>query len=294
VLLACGRAVAADTVLFVGNSFTYGAHSPVQAYRPNTVTDLNGTGVGGVPAVFKSLLVEVGIERDVYLETHPAVGLDWHLKNEHGLLDGRPWDVVILQSHSLLDARKPGDSELLIDSVKEFAALLRARNPAVVIRLTATWPRADQIYPEGGAWHGKSVDIMAHDLRSGTDAAAAATPGIRGVVGVGDAWVRAMHDGLAQLDPYKPPDGKMDLWADDHYHASSFGYYLEALMLFGSVTGLDPRSLGPAECAGFELGLTKAQVDGLQKTAAAQLTADHVKLAKSRAASRAPAPCRAH
>ena len=38
---------AAETILFVGNSFTYGAYSPVWKYRAETVTDLNGTGVGG-------------------------------------------------------------------------------------------------------------------------------------------------------------------------------------------------------------------------------------------------------
>ena len=44
-----------QTVLFIGNSFTFGANSPVWRYRADTVTDLNGEGVGGVPALFKLL-----------------------------------------------------------------------------------------------------------------------------------------------------------------------------------------------------------------------------------------------
>ena len=35
------------TVLFIGNSFTYGHGSPVRFYRADTVTDLNNTGIGG-------------------------------------------------------------------------------------------------------------------------------------------------------------------------------------------------------------------------------------------------------
>src|ERR1044072_7710708 len=40
--IACTPAAAsAESILFVGNSFTFGAESPVQHYRPETVTDLN-------------------------------------------------------------------------------------------------------------------------------------------------------------------------------------------------------------------------------------------------------------
>ena len=46
------------TVLFIGNSFTYGHGSPVRFYRSDTVTDLNNTGIGGVPALFKSFTAQ--------------------------------------------------------------------------------------------------------------------------------------------------------------------------------------------------------------------------------------------
>jgi hypothetical protein len=140
-VLLCGAVgrVGAGTVLFVGNSFTFGAGSAVMYYRPEGVTDLNGTGIGGVPALFKSFTRQAGLVYDVSLETHPGIGLDWHLDNEADVIGKRPWDLVVLQSHSLLDMKKPGDPALLIDSVGKFAALLRARNPAVEIRLTSTW-----------------------------------------------------------------------------------------------------------------------------------------------------------
>jgi hypothetical protein len=66
-------------VLFIGNSFTYAAGSPVHFYRAGTVTDLNGEGVGGVPALFKSFADQAGLAYDVSLETRGGTGLDFHL-----------------------------------------------------------------------------------------------------------------------------------------------------------------------------------------------------------------------
>ncbi|HEY4069470.1 MAG TPA: hypothetical protein VGM74_21360, partial [Burkholderiaceae bacterium] len=50
---AAGHAFA-GSILFIGNSFTYGQGSAVHYYRAGTVTDLNGQGNGGLPALFKS------------------------------------------------------------------------------------------------------------------------------------------------------------------------------------------------------------------------------------------------
>ena len=46
--LGAAPSFAATKILFVGNSFTFGAHSPVHHMGAHRVTDLNGTGVGGV------------------------------------------------------------------------------------------------------------------------------------------------------------------------------------------------------------------------------------------------------
>ena len=91
VLLLVGAAPAsAPAVLFIGNSFTFGAGSPVQTWRPEFVTDLNHEGIGGVPALFKSFTKQAGLDYDVSLETHPGVGLDYHLQQRHDLLVSRP------------------------------------------------------------------------------------------------------------------------------------------------------------------------------------------------------------
>ena len=58
-------AMASTSVLFIGNSFTYGWGSPVRHYRASTVTDLNNEGIGGMPALFKSFADQAGLDYDV-------------------------------------------------------------------------------------------------------------------------------------------------------------------------------------------------------------------------------------
>jgi hypothetical protein len=114
---------------------------------------------------------------------------------------------------------------------------------------------------------------MARDVRAAYDKAAAASAA-RAVIPVGEAWTRAMQTGVADPNPYDGiAAGKLDLWAYDQYHASTYGYYLEALVVYGSITGRDPRSLSESECSAFELGLSTAEVKALQQVAYDQLVA---------------------
>jgi hypothetical protein len=244
------------------------------SYKANTVTDLNRNGTGGVPALFKSFTVQAGLDYDVFLETNPGVGIDWHLDHALDKIGQRRWDTVVLQSYSTLDAEHPGDPATLVRSVKRMAEFLKDKNPAVDVRLMSTWSRADQTYEKTGHWYGKAIEAMATDVRSGYDKAAAGSPIVKGVIPVGEAWGRAMRTGLADTNPYDGIDaGKLNLWNSDNYHASVHGYYLEALTIFGSITGRDPRSLGPNECAAADLGISPAQASALQKVAFDQLSA---------------------
>ena len=271
-LFVTGAAQAATSLLFIGNSFTFGWGSPVQFYRAQTVKDLNGQGIGGVPALFKVFTMEAGQDWEVSLETQPGVGMDWHYANRRELLTSRSWDHVTMMGYSLLDRAKPGDPALLVQSAQQMAVLLQGVNPQVDIQLEATFPRADQLYDAKGHWFGKSVDEMVHDIRAGYDLASATHAAIHGVVPVGEAWARAMRSGVADANPYDGVDaGKVNLWTYDHYHASAFGYYLKALVMFGHFTQLDPRILGAGECAAYELGFSPAQASALQQVAFEQL-----------------------
>jgi hypothetical protein len=258
---------APKSILFIGNSFTQGAHSAARNWRAGSVTDLNNAGYGGVPALFKLFAEQAGLDYQVSLETQGGKSLGFHYDERRALFD-RSWDIVVLQEHSLLNRENPGDPTNYLRDVARMSALFKARNPAVDIRLASTWTRADQTYQSGGHWYGKPVTAMADDLRAAADRARAATPSVAGIVPVGQAWNRAMTTGVADPNPYDGIGyGQLDLWSYDHYHASVAGYYLSALVTFGAITGIDPTTLGPKEKGADELGLSDAQAAALQAVA---------------------------
>jgi hypothetical protein len=270
-LSGAGGGAAVSTVLFIGNSFTFAAGSAVRFYRADTVADLNGQGQGGIPALFRSFANQAGLDYDVSLETHPGSNFDFHLAHKRDVIAARPWDVVVMHGHSTLDVDAPGNPTKLLETSAQMATLLRGRNPRVRIYLLSTWSRADQTYQAKGAWAGKPIETMARDVRAAYDRAATRISAAA-VLPVGEAWTRAMQTGVADPNPYDGIEaGKLDLWTWDHYHASIAGSYLEALVVFGGVTGRDPRMLGDAECSAFELGLTRAHAKALQQVAFDQL-----------------------
>ena len=277
VLTALTTGAQARTILFVGNSFTFGANSAAHYYKSDTVTDLNGPGangktVGGVPAIFKAFTKQAGLDYTVSLETVGGKGMDFHYAEKRALLD-KPWDVVVMHGYSTLDQAKPGNPALLISSAKQMTDMFRAKNSRSEIWLDATWSRADQTYPDGKPWHGKPIQQMGQDIAVAYDTAAK-NARVTGVVPVGLAWNRAFDAGVAGTDPYAGiPAGKINLWSWDSYHASAYGYYLEALMVFGKVTGRDPLSLGDNETVADDMGFSKPQTHALQQIAHDELAA---------------------
>lgn len=284
-----GLAQAAPSLLFVGNSFLYGAGSAVRFYRSDTVTDLNGDGVGAVPALVKSFFQQQGLDVDVFLELRGGSNFDFHATQRPAVLQ-KPWDWVVMHGYSTLDAQRPRDPARLIDGAKQVARLLRAGNPQVHIHLLSTWSRADQVYRADGAWAGLPIETMALDVRAAYDQAAVVA-GAMGVIPVGQAWNRAFARGIADPNPYDGiAPGQMNLWATDHYHASDRGYYLEALVIFGYLSGIDPRALGAGECSAYELGLSTDEAQALQRVASEELAAAP-RMTALRAGSK-PAPAR--
>lgn len=259
------------TILFVGNSFTQGAHSAVRNWRASSVTDLNRAGYGGVPALFKAFTEQAGLNYAVSLETQGGKSLGFHYDERRALFD-KPWDVVVLQEFSTLNRERPGDPTATVRDTRRLAELFQRRNPKVEIDLMATWSRADLTYKPGSRWSGKAIAAMAVDLHAASEAVCRATPSVQQVLPVGTAWTRAFETGVADPNPYDGiAFGKLGLWAYDHYHGSVPGYYLEALVVFGAVTGIDPTTLGKDERAADELGLSDQQAVALQKVASDEL-----------------------
>ena len=267
-------AASAESILFIGNSFTFGAASPVQKYRASSVTDINKSGIGGVPALFKTFTEQTGLDYQVSLETEGGKGLDFHLKQRRDLISGR-WDVVVLQDYSTLDIRNPGNAAAQVDNVRAISPFLRSQHAKVRLLLEATWSRADQTYLMSGHWYGRPIEAMADDLRAAADLSIHASPQVSAVIPVGQAWNRAFAKNIADANPYDGLDfGKVDLWTYDQYHASMYGYYLAALVIFGEVTGRDPRVLGEKEIAAAELGIAPRLAVRFQETAFEQLEAE--------------------
>ena len=177
----------------------------------------------------------------------------------------------MLQSYSTLDGKHPGDPATLIRYAGLLADALHEANPRVDIHLDATWSRADQTYLPTGHWHGQSIYAMEVAVRDGYAAAKAANPHIDDVIQTGDAWARAWSTGFADPDPYDGiTPGQVDLWAPEGYHASVFGYYLEALMFFGDLTKRDPTVIGYDQVA-RDLGIDATQARTLQRLASEAL-----------------------
>jgi hypothetical protein len=269
-LLAAAAAVHSPperSILFVGNSFTFGAMSEVMTYRKGTVTDLNSDGMGGVPALFKLFADESGLRYKVSLETAAGRTFAWHLANKRAVIDRR-WDQVVLQEYSTLSPEKPGDVTETVPAARDLAALVRTRNSRADISLVATWSRADLTYPAGKHWSGQAIQRMALDLRRAAEEVRTRVPAIARVVPVGEAFNCAIARRVADPNPYDGvTEGQIDLWATDNYHASNEGYYLEALTIFAAITRRDPRRLGPGELAARELHIRPAVARALQAIA---------------------------
>ncbi len=103
----------------------------------------------------------------------------------------------------------------------------------------------------------------------------------------GDAWVTAINLGYAQQNPYlvTEPVGQVDLWDSDPllacctvpigYHPSSYGDYLNGLMLFGQITGINPlRVLSEFQTGGVSVAkaLDIPPVTATRLATAAELT----------------------
>ncbi len=110
------------TVLFVGNSYTFGRVDPVMSYNTANVRDLtaamwqtNPTGSnsfephpwGGVPGIFQRLTTQAGLDYEVSMSTRNAASLRGHLLNTNpaewdlrGNIGSQAWNQVVLQEQS--------------------------------------------------------------------------------------------------------------------------------------------------------------------------------------------------
>jgi len=279
-------------ILFVGNSFFHGAFEPVLTYNAAAITDENfrpnRTGQrrrqyeheqgpwGGIPGIFKKLADESGLNYEVHLEAISGQTLQFHYDSALAVIQQPKWDKVVLHDYSTgpVPARHGGQPARFFTYATRLAQAVHTANPAARLYLYQTWARADLTYPTGKSYSGLPLDSMTTDLHRAYYQEAAQDKNFAGVAPAGDAWLRAIRQGVADPNPYDTAEpGKVDLWGRDHYHPSAYGAYLNACVLLAEITGKDPRKLGAQEQAAAALGIAPEVAVKLQKVAYEQVKA---------------------
>ena len=254
-------------VLFVGNSFTHGHAAPTMTYNSATITDANGLNLGGLPAIFKQFTVQTGIDCNVTLEAVSGRTLGYHL-GKSAVIGAPGWTAVVLQGQSTEALPRPhgGNPARFMADAVALRDLVLAKNRSAKVYLYETWssPRAlpTQHYPDNDA----GLRLMQKDLQAAAYAAFARGR-FAAVVRVGDAMMLALDQGIGFHIPFadEPPQTPMadafDLYdPEDVRHASKYGYYLAAALMYAKITKHDPRQLhaGPGTAAA-SLGITPTQ-----------------------------------
>ena len=276
-------------ILFVGNSLTHGRYSPVLNYNAAAVTDEN-SGLpannpryhsdptepgawGGVPGIFKRFADQVGLNYVVHLEAISGVTLQYHHANALAVIQQSKWDQVVLQELSTLPlpVARSGQPTVFADYATRLQQAVHSANPAAQVYLYQSWARPDLTYPTNRPYSGLPIDAMTQDLHDAYFNLAASNPRFAAVAPVGDAWLRAIQAGVAVRNPYSPAAGQLNLWDADFVHASKWGSYLNACVLFYKITGYDPRALGGTEQAAAGLGITPTDASALQQIAYLQV-----------------------
>ena len=278
-------------ILFVGNSYIHGAKPPMLNYNAAAITDENFTPNrsgqfrrmyanepgpwGGVPGIFKKFTDEAGLNYEVHIEAISGQTLQFHYDSALAIIRQPRWDRVIMHDLSTrpLPSRRGGQPERFREYATKLEQAIHTANPAAQVYFYQTWVGASLVYPPNGAYAGLPLDSMTHDLHAAYYGLARQNGHIAGVAPAGDAWLRAIQQGVAMPNPYAPEPAKMNLWEADHRHPSRWGAYLSACVVFGEITGRDPRKLGSAEQAAAALGITPTQAVALQRVAYEQLRA---------------------
>ncbi len=211
-------------ILFLGNSMTF------YDDLPELTRDLLRT--SGVLSPMADSYAQPGY----YLRDH-AQDLSATTRLKRGAPDGKPWDVLVLQEHSMLHSqvhKNPEYARLAAGPISRLCTTAREANPACLVVILQVWSRhprlwaaKDQYAMESGA---SAADATAHIHRGAVTTVAEARKyegGVRTLISpVGDFW---------QLAREKHP--ALPLYLDDGYHPDKLGTLLCALVLAGTIGG---------------------------------------------------------
>jgi hypothetical protein len=229
---------------------------------------------GGIPGIFKKFTDERGLHYDVHLEVIAGKTLEY--QSTYGMrIIAHPWNQVVVQddADNPLPNGKGGHAKNFLQYAAEIEEKIHSVDPDAAIFLYETWPRADRTYPRGSPYYGRSIDVMGRDLHNAYYEEFTSDRHYQAVAPAGDAWLLAMQRGIAQSNPYDPEPGRIDLWNADRAYPSVYGAYLNACVIFETVTGEDAESLGSFEQAAQDLHISPDIAQSLQEIAHDQVTA---------------------
>lgn len=258
-------ALSAQNILFVGNSFTFVPGD----IGVGKFTELNvGNKGGGVPQTFQVLASAQGKNPTVTMETVGGKTLQFHYEERRELIE-HAWDIVILQDYStgpLIDGADHKSYDSFLAHVTKLKALFVAKNPNVKIWVYETWARPDLVTK--GRF--TSIEEMQTGLRDAYRLAAKDNA-LEGCVPVGEAFLSAVKQGLADNPATDVVEGPLKIWGKDNYHQSGVGAYLSALMFYGAIYDADPTEIPSDNAAAIHLKISASESKILQSLAKEQL-----------------------
>ena len=252
---------------------------------------------GGIPGIFAELAHEANLPYDVHMEAISATTLAKNYSVASNVIAQSLWDDVILQEASFepisssLSHNSKSDPQAFCSAVETIEREVHAAAPHANVFLYATWAPADTAWldttADGAPFSsGEFLRYLAKLTAAYHDAywSAAAHDGhILNIAPAGDAWARAWREGVANPDPYtgsapgvalsfdyqpgsQPSTRNIPTDAGFH-HPSKYGAYLNGLVLFETITGMDVRRFGQHERAAKDLGIDEQTAVELQRVA---------------------------
>lgn len=259
-------------VVAVGSSLAFGA-DPAPPQAPHVRILFLGNSymaINGLPAMVGELLLSSGLlAPHIASSLQPNYTLERHTTNAEGLAlmkkgadDGKPWDVVVVQEHSVVSATAAVDDDarqLMQNGLSKLVKMAHELNPRVLVIDCAVWPRHENL------WKTKDTDALLTGSspaqararlhvanQKAVAAARESNPGARILVSpVGDFWW-LVHD----LYPALP------LYAEDGTHPDMLGTLLSAYVIAGSIGGREviEQATWRPECPAVEVERVRKMV----------------------------------
>jgi len=257
---------------------------------------------GGIPGIFKMLTTEgsTPVSYDVHIFAISSTSLANLYADGTQVIANPQWDDVVLQEVSYLpvpptqSGTSSSNPQTFCNSVKTVEGGIHTANSAAKVYLYESWARADEIESyatSSSTTFASAQSAITTSLHNVFYQAAANDGNIAGVAPAGDAWLSEINTGGSdmQQNPYGYSyTGGLSpfLWylyqsssnpsttstAPDYLHPSVYGAYLNALVLYEEITGLNSTLLGSTEQAAAALGISGSIAVQLQGIAHAQVT----------------------